>query len=447
MFECFVAVWGLLAALVQGLLLFNVLHQAFVTVGAWLSRRLPRAPYPPPRGAWPRLAVLVAAHDEAAVIGACLSSLRAQAYPPERYSVWVVADRCGDRTAALARAAGATVFERAEGIPSKGAALAWLWGRVGGERQGFEAVVVLDADNEADPRFLAEVGRALASGARVVQGQRVAKNPGDSPASALDGLAEALHHRVVAAGLSWWGFSTTLSGSGVAYERGLFERLVASTRTQVEDCEYQLQLLSWGVPIRSAPSAVVRDEKIHDFEAMARQRARWVQGKVRLFLSHMPGLVWGAMNGRREAIEGLGFVATSLPRSVLVVMLSLGLLAGAAGVPGVLGWPWWLGAIAVFALHVASGLLIAGADPAEWRSLLASPRFIQVLWGACWQAMGRRRIPWIRTPHGGIPPAPPGGGVKRKGPPASGGPLQSLGLRPRAWTWPWWPGARRRRRR
>lgn len=400
MIDWLVSAWCAVAALVQAVLAFNVFHLAFVTAGAWLSRRFPRPPYPALRGEWPRLAVLVAAHDEAAVIGACLSSLRAQAYPPDRFAVWVVADRCADRTAALARAAGVTVLERAEGTPSKGAALAWLWEQVGEGRRAFDAVVVLDADNEADPGFLAELARALASGAQVVQGQRVAKNPQDSPASALDGLAEALHHRVVAAGLSWWGLSTTLSGSGVAYAREVFERLIASTLTQVEDCEYQLHLLGWGIAIRSAPRAVVRDEKIHDFEAMARQRSRWVQGKVRLFGRHLPGLVWGAVNGRRPALEGLGFVATALPRSVLVVVFGLGLVAGAAGVPGVLGWPFWLGAIAVFGLHVASGLVIAGVDPAEWRSLSAAPRFIQVLWGACWQAMGRRRIPWVRTPHG-----------------------------------------------
>jgi hypothetical protein len=55
---------------------------------------------------------------------------------------------------------------------------------------------------------------------------------------------------------------------------------------------------------------------------------------------------------------------------------------------------------------VASGLVIAGVDPAEWKSLAFAPRFIQVLWGACWQAMGRRRIPWVRTPHGS-PDEPP----------------------------------------
>ncbi|HEY9898967.1 MAG TPA: glycosyltransferase family 2 protein [Pantanalinema sp.] len=404
MAEFIVAAWCLAAALFQGLLALNVLYLAFVTAGAWLSTRFPRPRASGEEGPWPRLAVLVAAHDEAPVIGACLESLRAQAYP--RFAVWVVADRCADATAATARAQGAAVLERAEGTPSKGAALAWLWERLGPAREGFDAVVVLDADNEAAPGFLAEVGRVLAMGERVVQGQRVAKNPGHSAASALDGLAEALHHRVVAAGLSWWGLSTTLCGSGVAYERRLFERLVASTRTQVEDCEYQLHLHRWGVRIVSAPLAMVRDEKIHDFEAMARQRSRWVQGKVRLFLRHLPGLVWGAMNGRREAIEGLGFVATALPRSVLVVLLALGLVAGAAGVPGVLAWPWWLGAIAVFGLHVASGLVIAGVDPAEWKSLRSAPRFIRVLWGACWRAMGRRHVPWVRTPHGS-PDEPP----------------------------------------
>ena len=58
----------------------------------------------------PRIAVLIAARNEECVIGELLSSLAAQDYPHDRFSVFVGADNCDDRTAVYARAHGAFVY-------------------------------------------------------------------------------------------------------------------------------------------------------------------------------------------------------------------------------------------------------------------------------------------------------------------------------------------------
>src|SRR5215831_19030846 len=77
-------------------------------------------------GARTRLAVLVPAHDEEALIGRCVASLKAQTYPHTLYRIVVVADNCSDRTAAVAQAAGADVLERRDGrAQGKGHALRW----------------------------------------------------------------------------------------------------------------------------------------------------------------------------------------------------------------------------------------------------------------------------------------------------------------------------------
>ena len=58
-------------------------------------------------GGPPFVSVIVAAHDEAAVIAERVANLRALRYPAERLQVIVCCDGCEDDTAALARAAGA----------------------------------------------------------------------------------------------------------------------------------------------------------------------------------------------------------------------------------------------------------------------------------------------------------------------------------------------------
>src|SRR3954468_13483315 len=78
-----------------------------------------------------RFALLVPAHDEEPTIGRLLASVRALDYPAGRFDVYVVADNCTDRTAEIARAAGALVEERFDQVArGKGYALRWLLARM-----------------------------------------------------------------------------------------------------------------------------------------------------------------------------------------------------------------------------------------------------------------------------------------------------------------------------
>src|SRR5262245_26771648 len=73
-----------------------------------------------------RFAILIPAHDEEANIAAVLASCLEQDYPLDHYRIFVVADNCTDRTAAMVTAHGATCLERHDvEQPGKGPALAW----------------------------------------------------------------------------------------------------------------------------------------------------------------------------------------------------------------------------------------------------------------------------------------------------------------------------------
>ena len=80
-------------------------------------RRAEHLPAPEVDG---RLDVIIPAHDEEIALPHLLASLAAQ---PSIGTIIVVADHCSDRTASVARAAGATVIERDSGARGKPAAL------------------------------------------------------------------------------------------------------------------------------------------------------------------------------------------------------------------------------------------------------------------------------------------------------------------------------------
>src|SRR3954452_16909325 len=66
----------------------------------------------PPAAARRRVAILVPAHNEQALISHLLSNLQQLDYPPHGFDTYVVADNCDDRTAPLACSLGAEVYER-----------------------------------------------------------------------------------------------------------------------------------------------------------------------------------------------------------------------------------------------------------------------------------------------------------------------------------------------
>ena len=89
--------------------LLYVYQMVYVVVALWHDRR--KHPTPPARRNH-KYAAVISARNERAVIGELVHSIKKQEYPTELLDVFVVADNCTDDTAAVARAAGAIVFER-----------------------------------------------------------------------------------------------------------------------------------------------------------------------------------------------------------------------------------------------------------------------------------------------------------------------------------------------
>ena len=112
---------------------------------AMLLRGLGRRRPEPPRQDPQPLVFIVPAHDEEMLVQRAVRSLLAQDYPRELLTVAVIADNCTDRTAELAREAGAMVLERSSATDrGKGHAIKWALENLPLER--WAAVVIVDAD-------------------------------------------------------------------------------------------------------------------------------------------------------------------------------------------------------------------------------------------------------------------------------------------------------------
>ncbi len=136
---------GLLAVIVALILFYTARHYWFTLNRLFGPQRHPYVDID--TADWPRVAVLVAAHNEESVIAGSLRALLEVDYPPERLTIMPVNDRSVDRTREIIDAVAAEApgriqpFHRTDGKPGKAAALKDATARLDAE-----IIVVFDAD-------------------------------------------------------------------------------------------------------------------------------------------------------------------------------------------------------------------------------------------------------------------------------------------------------------
>ena len=161
-------------------------------------------------------AVIVAAHNESAVIGQLVQNLQGLDYPKKLFDIFVIADNCSDNTAEIAKAGGAIVCERTHPTKkSKGFALEWMFERLFKMERQYDAVVIFDADNLVHPRFLIEMNNRLCKGDKIIQGYLDAKNPYDTWVAGTFAIAFWVIDHISHLAKTNIGLSAVLGGTGM----------------------------------------------------------------------------------------------------------------------------------------------------------------------------------------------------------------------------------------
>lgn len=393
--------WVLLA--VEIVFALPILYLCVVTVFAMLSagrHRKQKLLFAPP---YAKFALLVPAHNEIAVLGNLLESLRKLDYPVQCYSVCVVADNCTDTTAELARASGhVRVYERFDQEKrGKGFALNWLLQQLEQDQLVFDAYVILDADAVVDAAFLQVMNYELARGAQALQAHYSVLNAMDSASTILRWLALSLVNYVRPLGRTALGSSSTLTGNGMCLSRALLQRHPWQAFGLAEDYQYYLHLVQHGEKVRFVPEAQVSSEMPATFEHMRTQDVRWEasQGAPPTSQSAWRLLRAGLRQRDLVRLEALAELITP-PLSTLIAGCLL-LLVGSLLL-------WSLPDLLV-ALLITGGLiyytgsafvLLPSPPPLKLlQALLAAPRFILwKLWVVLVLKRGKKsETEWIRT--------------------------------------------------
>lgn len=224
-------------------------------------------------------ALLVAAHNEEKVIQDIIYSLKRLDYPKELYDIFVIADNCTDKTAAIGRNAGALVYERfSKTKKGKGYALEWMFDKIFKLDKKYDAVAIFDADNLASRNFLREMNNKLCNGFKVVQGYLDSKNPTDTWITGSYSIAFWTSNRMFQLSRRNLGLSNQLGGTGFCIDTETLKELGWGATCLTEDLEFTCKLVLNGCKVGWAHEAVIYDEKPLTLSQSWWQRKRWMQG-------------------------------------------------------------------------------------------------------------------------------------------------------------------------
>jgi cellulose synthase/poly-beta-1,6-N-acetylglucosamine synthase-like glycosyltransferase len=362
---------------------------------------------------WPAVTVLVAAHNEEAVVADILKALLEVDYPAERLTIIPVNDRSTDRTREIIDMfvddhPQIEPFHRVGGKPGKAAAL-----KDAMERVNTEVVLIFDADyvpgkalirQLVAPFFDPEVGAVMGRVVPLNVGKKLLTRLLDLERSGgyqVDQQARMNLHMVPQYGGTVAGIRTSaLSEIGGWNENALAEDT---------DLTYRLLLAGWKTAYENR--AECYEEVPERWPVRVRQIMRWAKGHNQAMVSYMRQTANGARLSWIERVDGVLLLGVYLMGPVLllgwllaVVLFYTGVQIGGGLTVLALGAFTTLGNFAAF-FEIAAAARLDGSH--ERIRLLPLTLFgftvslISVSRAACQQAresiFGKSELVWHKT--------------------------------------------------
>lgn len=271
-------------------------YQVVYTVVPWFVKK----PYKHEPAKLGTFAVMICARNEESVIGNLIASIRHQTYPADKVTIFVMADNCTDQTAEIAASMGAQVYTRFNQTQiGKGYALDELLHHMQEDYPaGFDAYLIIDADNLLCEDFIENMNLMLDKGEDICTCYRNSKNYGDnwiSEGYALWFLHEARYLNEARYLLNC---SCAVSGTGFMFSRKIAEEMNGwPYHLLTEDVQFTMDQVAKGRKIAYCDGAELYDEQPTDFRVSMVQRLRWAKGNLQVFMHYCRPLLKGIFHG------------------------------------------------------------------------------------------------------------------------------------------------------
>lgn len=296
---------------------------------AYVAVAFVKKPKPHKKQVLHKFAVLISARNEEAVIADLISSIKSQTYPSHLITTFVVADNCTDKTAQIARKAGAVVYERQnrENI-GKGYALDFLINKIFESRSddAFDAFFIFDADNILDPNYILEMNKTYSDGYKIITSYRNSKNFGDNWISAGYALWFLREAKYLNYSRHLLGTSCAVSGTGFMFDRSIIESSSDKKKgwkyhLLTEDIEFTASNIINGEKIGYCDEAHFYDEQPTKFKESWNQRMRWAKGYLQVFANYGKELTRGIFRNRKDKRPKNNFSCLDMSMTIMPALI------------------------------------------------------------------------------------------------------------------------------
>lgn len=319
------------------LFLLFLIAALYLFIFAAYSKKRPLYSYPPAKKKH-RYVILFPAYMEDDVIIDSVQSFFKQKYPRELYDVIVISDQMTEETISMLKETTAKVTQILDPMSTKINALQEAIKNIEQENLSYDMVVVLDADNIVNPDFLEKINDAFYSGCLAIQTHRIAKNR-DTNTAVLDAISEEINNAIFRKGHTRLGFSSGLSGSGMAFEYELFKNMIQGVDEIGEDKYMERKLLLQNIYIEYLEEVYTFDEKVRGKKEFYNQRRRWLATQFSNLFSGISQLPKALLSGKWDYCDKL-FQWMMPPRILLLGFVIL--IACVLSVINIfLSFKWW----------------------------------------------------------------------------------------------------------
>lgn len=341
-----------------------------------------------------RIAILIPAYKEDAVIMECVETCLRQNYPKHSYDTVVISDKMEDQTNAELAELPLTLVKVNFESSTKAKALNFAMHEIGDK---YDIAIILDADNTISPDFLKQINETFDNKeVQIVQAHRCAKNT-NTPLALLDAVSEEINNSIFRKGHANMGLSAALIGSGMAFNYTLFKQtMLTIDAVGGFDRALELTLMRQGVRVFYLPYSDVLDEKVQRSDDFSRQRRRWMSAQLHYLRRSYKQIPKALIEGRWDFCDKV-FQQVSIPRLILIGF-SFIFAAGMTLISTTLAVKWWV----MFGVLVVAMMLAIPKKLVRTELLMAIiqlPYFFLVMVANLFKLKGANKK-FIHTKHG-----------------------------------------------